>query len=311
MEKLQQAFQRAERWVKRSARPLEAARWDYAFNGGSRARVLDILAAFQNEDGGFGNALEPDYWLPSSSSIAIWTACTILLEVEADADHPLVRSVVNYLCCSQEPTGIWTTVLPENNDYPHAPWWHWEPGVQETWMFNPSVALAAYLIHWSEPGSRTAEQAWMTVRLALERLMDCSKMDMHELSLFLKLKELMEQRNAEFETQTNYRLAEVGAKVKELVGVELETDPSKWMEGYFALPLTFIQSPDSYLYPDYKELVEENLRVFAEQVDEDGLWPVAWGWGAYPEEFAVAKRYWQGIIALERYRIFKAFGWLE
>ena len=33
MEKLQQAFQRAERWVKRSARPLEAARWDYAFSG--------------------------------------------------------------------------------------------------------------------------------------------------------------------------------------------------------------------------------------------------------------------------------------
>jgi len=27
-------------------------------------------------------------------------------------------------------------------------------------MFNPSVALAAYLIHWSVPGSRTAEQAW-------------------------------------------------------------------------------------------------------------------------------------------------------
>jgi len=100
MEKLQQAFQRAERWVKRSARPLEAARWDYAFNGGSRARVLDILAAFQNEDGGFGNALEPDYWLPSSSSIAIWTACTILLEVEADAG-PSPGSV-----CSELPLAV-------------------------------------------------------------------------------------------------------------------------------------------------------------------------------------------------------------
>ena len=40
-----------------------------------------------------------------------------------------------------------------------------------------------------------------------------------------------------------------------------------------------------------------------------GLWPVTWQWSAYSSEFEVAKRHWQGIIALERYRILRAFAW--
>ena len=84
MNRLKMAFIRAGRWIKRCARPLEVARWEYLFEGGSRERVLEILGAYQNEDGGFGHGLKPDFWLPSSSPMATWAAVRILSEVDVE-----------------------------------------------------------------------------------------------------------------------------------------------------------------------------------------------------------------------------------
>lgn len=308
MEKLRQAFIKAGRWIKRSARPLEAARWEYTFERGSRERVLEILTAYQNEDGGFGHGIEPDFWLPASSPMASWAAARVLLEVYAGPDLPMVQDLVGYLCRTQRPTGMWPAVLPENNAFPHAPWWEWEPGVEESWMFNPSVELAAYLIHWSPPASSAAEQGWKTVGRALQRLMNCTDMDMHEISNYLSFSDLMKPRAVELEERTGYLLTDVERKLSELAAAAVEMDVSQWSRGYKALPLTYIEGPNSFLCEVFGDLVDENLDFYAEQVDENGLWPIAWEWTDYPNEFAIAKRYWQGIIALERYRILRAFG---
>jgi hypothetical protein len=56
-----QTFEHSSRWIKRNARPLEVARWEYHFEGGSKENILSFLSAFQNEDGGFGNGIEPDF----------------------------------------------------------------------------------------------------------------------------------------------------------------------------------------------------------------------------------------------------------
>ena len=44
----------AEAFVRRNARPLDLARRNFLFAGGSRADVLPACAAYQNPDGGFG-----------------------------------------------------------------------------------------------------------------------------------------------------------------------------------------------------------------------------------------------------------------
>ena len=44
----------AEAFVRRNARPLDLARRNFLFVGGSRADVLTARAAYQNPDGGFG-----------------------------------------------------------------------------------------------------------------------------------------------------------------------------------------------------------------------------------------------------------------
>jgi hypothetical protein len=57
---------RARDFVLRNARLLERQRFAHRFDGAPRDGVIAALAAYQNEDGGFGNALEPDKRTPHS-----------------------------------------------------------------------------------------------------------------------------------------------------------------------------------------------------------------------------------------------------
>src|SRR5690554_3840316 len=121
-------YQKARQFIYRNARPLDLARWQYHFEGGDREAVLTALAAYQNEDGGFGHALEPDAWNPNSAPIQTWTATEILREIDfTDAAHPIIQGILRYLAGGQDFEGrFWFNTLRSNNDYPHAPWWQTE-----------------------------------------------------------------------------------------------------------------------------------------------------------------------------------------
>ena len=60
---------KAKRFITDTARPLELAEYRCIFEGGPRRAVAEELKRFQNPDGGFGNALEPDNWNPGSTPI--------------------------------------------------------------------------------------------------------------------------------------------------------------------------------------------------------------------------------------------------
>ena len=52
-------FEQAKAFIWKNARLLERRQFAYHFEGGSREGVVAVLRAYQNSDGGFGNALEP------------------------------------------------------------------------------------------------------------------------------------------------------------------------------------------------------------------------------------------------------------
>ena len=124
-------FERARRFIFRNARPLDFARWRFAFEGGSREDVLAALAAYQNGDGGFGHGLEADCLNPNSTPLQTWTATQILSEIGMeDAEHPLVRGILRYLETTPDFDGHrWAGLsgVRSNDDYPHAPWWSYAP----------------------------------------------------------------------------------------------------------------------------------------------------------------------------------------
>jgi hypothetical protein len=86
-----EAFDRARRFLKTQARPLDRVLFEHRFEGAPAEHVVAALARFQNDDGGFGRALEPDLRTPSSSALATGIGLRTLKELEWPADHPMVR----------------------------------------------------------------------------------------------------------------------------------------------------------------------------------------------------------------------------
>ncbi|GAK05957.1 hypothetical protein JCM19037_4500 [Geomicrobium sp. JCM 19037] len=287
-------------WIKRNARPLEHARWQYLFEGRSSASVLECLTAFQNEDGGFGHGLEPDVWLPNSSAIATWSAGQILLEVEATRNEPVVQRMLTYLMNAyDESIGLWRTVIREFNDYAHAPWWTYSEEAQQFWMYNPSVELAAFLIYWGEQGGQEARLGWRVIEKATDRILSCTEMDFHEINNFQNMLNVV---GDDWE-----RGKDVKAKLHELVHEVMNKEPDTWEQSYSPTPLQLITSPEDELYPTYEELVEENLRFLKRQIQPSGVWDIPWEWEGDALNFAVAKEHWKGIRAVNHIKTLRTF----
>ena len=80
-------------FVWRTGRLIDRHRFAHQFLGGDRAPVLDALAAYQNPDGGFGNALEPDLRGPASQPETLEVAFWVLDGVDT-MDDPMVTAAV-------------------------------------------------------------------------------------------------------------------------------------------------------------------------------------------------------------------------
>ncbi|KAF0819906.1 MULTISPECIES: hypothetical protein [unclassified Cytobacillus] len=305
-------FEKTSRWIKRNARPLESALWSYHFEDRNDERVIECIEAFQNEDGGFGHGIEPDFWSPHSSPMASWAAGQILLDIEAKPELNVVQKLVNYLESSyMHEKYMWPSVMPSNNDYPHAPWWHWTENVQDNWSYNPSAELAGFLLHWSAPGSSAAEIGWKTVKSAIDYLMKADEMDRHQINNFQQLVKLMPGQETEFDSRIHYSLKETAEKVNALAYQAAGKSKAVWSEGYVATPLDFAEQPEDFLSMEFGTYINDNLDFYIEQLSNEGTWDINWSWGQFENEFPVARNHWKGILAVKRYKILHSFGRLD
>ncbi len=112
----------AESFVLHSGRLIDRRRFAALFGAAEPSGVLSALAAYQNADGGFGNALEPDLRGPESEPVPTWMALTVLDEVDRFED-PMVVASRDYLASITTSEGGVPFVLPDARGYPHAPWW--------------------------------------------------------------------------------------------------------------------------------------------------------------------------------------------
>src|SRR6266566_7587309 len=71
-------FSQATGFVWRTARLLDRHRFAFLFLDGPRDAVLAALRPYQNADGGFGHALEPDLRGPVSQPLPVWSALRVL-----------------------------------------------------------------------------------------------------------------------------------------------------------------------------------------------------------------------------------------
>lgn len=112
----------AERFVWASARLLDRHRYALLFADGPAEPVLAALSGYQNPDGGFGHALEPDLRSPGSQPAPTLYALEMLHEA-GRLGHDMALRARTWIARIALPDGGIPFALPGFEDYPHAPWW--------------------------------------------------------------------------------------------------------------------------------------------------------------------------------------------
>lgn len=246
----------AKNFIYRNARPLDFARWRYHFENDSREAVLKALAAYQNEDGGFGHGLEADCFNPNSSPIQTWTAIEILREVRmTDRRNPMIQNILRYLESGADfdsSRNQWLNTVPSNNEYPCAVWWKYDDKGETKMDYNPTAYLAGFAIKYAEPDSKLYKLACEIAKEAAEWF--CAKapfQEMHVTSCFIRL--------YGYCAEAGVQLFDMGLllrKLKEQVNCNITKDTEKWKANYCAFPSNFIVSKNSPFYVDNMEWVK-------------------------------------------------------
>ena len=262
--------------------------------------MLEALAAFQNPDGGFGHALEPDLRMPGSSVLATLSALDALRDLGCGAGDVGDRGGVAWLVARFDPAlPGWRYVGPGAEASPLAPHWRWElhrPGGPWDHVLNPGSRVRSVLSHWPElapAGLReTLEHAFLRrVTEAAARPHDLGVDTLHYAAAV---------DNAV--SRAALRAAAVQA---------VSRDPAEWAT-YCAKPLRLAPAPDSPLAGCLAPELAANLDWELQHQADDGSWLPNWTWqGHFPEAWEVARREWQGDLTLRTLRSLRAFGRIE
>ena len=147
-----EALERARSFIYAHVRPLERARLAYHFIQVGAEAVLSALVQFQNPDGDFGNALEPDLCTPSSSALATGIGLEIPKRIDCSVNQELVQRSEDFLLNTFNPgENTWRVAPLDANDFPHATWWHDENGslakTFDDFLIIPRAQIVALLWH--------------------------------------------------------------------------------------------------------------------------------------------------------------------
>ncbi len=285
----------AKNFVLKNARPLDLAVYRYFFENASNRAVVDELLKFQNPDGGFGNALEPDFFNPDSSPVATNDAITTLYRVNAlDRDSDIVKGTVRYLESHDsfdEDKKRWLFAIDSNKKYPHAVWWEKKgDGISS---FNPSISLASFLICY---GNRTSLYEEI-VKEGFDYLEKTEKVSGDDLNCFLLAYELLKANHIgnivdleHFKDLLCKAIDKAICKDTQKYGVEYVPTPSSVFAGTYQELIT----------PEIKPLIAAEKEILYKLQTEDGGFDITWKWYTPYPEFEQARAWWRPRITVEK-----------
>ncbi|NLG88349.1 MAG: hypothetical protein GX494_03900 [Clostridiaceae bacterium] len=299
-------FRKAKEFIYRNARPLDLARWQYHFENGSREEVLNALSCYQNNDGGFGHALEPDAWNPNSSPIQTWCATEILREIDfTDNLHPIIRGILNYLESGKDFNGyFWYDIVKTNDDYPHAPWWDTEMGRNAHDDYNPTACLAGFIIKYANKGSKLYELGCRLAREAVNTYMNQRLLgNMATVLCYIRLMQYVEEAGI----TGIFDINALKAKLIKQVEYSITWNTAEWETSYICKPSQFISGKESIFYADNKEIADYECEFIIKTQLEDGSWNITWKWADYPDEWAVSKNWWKSDVVIKNLLYLRGF----
>jgi len=301
------ARDQARQYIEMNGRELDRQLYIYHFGTGDREGVLRSLSAFQNDDGGFGHALEPDIRTPASSVITTSVGLYILREIGALFEEPMVQAAIEYLLANYDNNEeVWPIIPPEIEDAPHAPWWSYQDSAENFsgFLANPRACIIGHLYHYRPlVPAEFLEQVTNSLLEFLEKSSQTS-LSMHDLLCFMNLAEA-DNLPAQVREQI---LVKVAVFVREVV----ELSPDDW-SSYGLQPLDVAPSPNAPLITTVEgSAIEANLDYRIDLQLTDGSWPLAWSWADLdPVAWSVAERDWKANLAINNLKVLQAYGRID
>lgn len=306
------AFEEIRTWVYRNARQIELTLWQYEFENGSKEAVLSALSLYQNEDGGFGNALEPDSWNPKSSPYTTLNAIEVLDTINfSDLSHPIMRGIFKFLESGKHSfENGWVFSIPSNDNYPHAPWWTYNLEANEYESIGVTTGIAGFLLKHADKDSALYKKVFMIAEKMIEMLNVPGNYGEMGVGGFQTLKDLILRLGL----GDRFDMEFISNTVKRLVNETMERDINKWAY-HCKPPSSFISSPDSEFYTGNEEIMQKELDYIIDTRHKNGVWDIDWSWfennDKYPKEFAISENWWKAGIVRGKIKLLRNFGRIE
>jgi len=290
-------FDRIDGWMQIHARPLDRAKWNQMFHGGSREDIVAEMLRYQNPDGGFGNGFEPDVLLPASAAIPTAEAIFLARDYALPAGEWYGKMLDYFENTVLDIPKYWEDCPPEAMNYPHAPWWNYAPCT----VFNPNPCgvVASAMLEMGSPSQKKLGKKIAADCLSL-LLSDDFCGDHDTLNMMALVNVLREGDYPQYDNDVHHA-------IRRRIRENTCFDRSKWME-YTFQPLDFADAPDSPWYDVVKEGVEENFDFWLDSLNDEGVWEPNFSWGVDSDIAREVRRQWKGHIACKRTRILRNFG---
>ena len=318
----QRAFDRAGAFIRRHGRPLERALFAFRFEAGvaagttgadiadATAAVLDALAAYRNDDGGFGRALEPDVRTDASSAYLTGLALETLREVGAAADDPLPADAIAHLGATLDRAQrVWPVLPPEAQDAPRAPWWNDEDEPPfgrlvdsfDGFRIVPRSRIVDVLLSFD--AHRVIPGFSEVVDDTLAAIADASAEELGGGNAFADAVVLVSN-----ERLGDDRVRSAKANLRQRLPEVIWLDPTTW-HAYGSTPIRVFPHPSSLADAPSTAALQEQLDRVVDQQEDDGSWLPTWTWmGAYPDVWKLARAEWLGVVTLETLTTLRSYG---
>ncbi|WP_410769687.1 hypothetical protein [Fontibacillus sp. BL9] len=294
-QKQSEVLEQGRKFIYSSARLLDRMRFSYHFEDGNKEQVLNALRPYQNADGGFGNALEPDMRCPQSQPVTTETALMVIKEVDG-WDSDLLDGVLSYLKGITLDNGGFPRATTVVNDYPHAPWWTTEQdGVPS---LNPTGSIIGMLFR-QQMRQDFFNEDWFAKNVTF--LWDCFEKslpgDYHDAAQWMSF-----LGSAALETDP--RAAKYKAVLDDWLAGPNGIEKNPHAEGYVHKVLEYAPAPGSYasrlITP---EELDRHLDWMTGNQQEDGGWDIP-----FPAVSTAGHQEWRGWLTVENLKTLRAYG---
>jgi hypothetical protein len=254
-------FDKAANFIWQHGRLLERRIFDYVFQNGSKNNILTALKAYQNDDGGFGSAIEPDLRSPNSQPLFTEFALRVLYDCNIK-DIEITEKACHFIAKHADFKKGIPTIFPSSIHYPRAN--HWNNPSSTDPSFSRFTGLVG-LLKW-----QGLEHPWLdeAVERCLKDIEAKSYDDAHTILTAFCL--------IESSPQSDYIKGLYDKLSKELFAANFfKLDEGS--QGYGLTPLEFAPSSTSYCRSLFtEEVIKKHLQVLESQQNEDGGWPIEW-----------------------------------